>query len=346
MTDFRDFRSDNTSAPAPELVQRLQSLLATGRSAYADDDLTIATTARLSELFEREVAFFPIFTGTAANALAIAQLSGRFGEVICHSNSHIFVDECGAVEFHSQARLRPVSGHQGKLVPAALPPLADSNDAHRGKPTILSLSQSTETGLAYRADEIATLSDMARSAGMRVHMDGTRFANAVAFTGASAADLTWRAGVDVLCLGATKGGAIGAEAVVFFSPEDATEFRRMMKRSGHLGARMWFLSAQITAWLEDDFWLRAASHGNAMANLLDRLLRTNGIQPLYPVEGNMVFVEMNEGQSDALNQRGFHHYLIEQPEGGSAARFVTSHDTRQTDIEALGREIGGVRASI
>jgi len=330
-----DFRSDNTCPPAPEVLARLQNSLAVGESAYAEDEVTAATKARLSRIFEREVDYFPVFTGTAANALAIAQLAGSFGEVVCSESSHIFADECGAVEFHAQARLRPISGNMGKLVPESLPPLTDSGDVHRGRPTVLSLSQSTETGLAYRPEEIVSLTQKARAAGVRVHMDGTRFANALAFTGATPAELSWQAGVDVLCLGATKGGAIGAEAVIFFSPEDAREFRRMMKRSGHLGARMWFLSAQISAWLEDDFWLRSARHGNTMAALLDRLLRAKGIRPLYPVEANMVFVEMSAGQSVRLSEMGFLHYLAEQPDGRIAVRVVTSHATLETEVEAL-----------
>lgn len=334
-----DFRSDNTCPPAREIWDRLQNLATTSGTAYAEDETTAATRAQLSKIFERELEFFPIFSGTAANALAIAQLSGSFGEVICSESSHIFVDECGAVEFHSQARLRPVTGHNGKLTPESLPPLADSGDAHRGKPTILSLSQSTETGLIYRQEEIASLTEPARASGLRVHMDGTRFANAVARTGASPADLSWRAGVDVLCMGATKGGAIGAEAVIFFSPEHAREFRRMMKRSGHLGARMWFLSAQISAWLDDDFWLRAAAHANAMATSVDEALRGKGIEPLYPVESNMIFVEMSAGQSRLLSDKGILHYLIEQPDGRLAARFVTSHATVASEIQALSRAI-------
>lgn len=330
-----DFRSDNTCPPAPEVLSRLQSTLTLGGSAYAEDEITAATKAQLSQIFERELDYFPIFTGTAANALAIAQLSGKFGEVICSETAHIFVDECGAVEFHSQARLRPIAGHQGKLAATSLPSLTDCGDMHRGKPTVLSLSQSTETGQVYRPEEILSLTEKARTAGMRVHMDGTRFANAIAFTGASPADLSWRAGVDVLCLGATKGGAIGAEAVIFFVPEHASEFRRMMKRSGHLGARMWFLSAQISAWLEDNFWLRAAAHCNEMATLLGGLLQKRRIQPLYRVESNMVFVEMRADQSRRLNEKGFFHYFIEQSDGRRAARLVTSHDTMKAEIEAL-----------
>lgn len=334
-----DFRSDNTCPPAREVLDRLHNLATTSGSAYAEDATTAATKVRLGKIFEREVEFFPIFSGTAANALAIAQLSGRFGEVICSDSSHIFVDECGAVEFHSQARLRPIISHHGKLAPENLPPLTDSGDAHRGKPAILSLSQSTETGLVYRHEEITSLTEPARTAGLRVHMDGTRFANAVARTGASPADLSWRAGVDVLCLGATKGGAIGAEAVIFFSPEHAREFRRMMKRSGHLGARMWFLSAQISAWLDNDFWLRAAGHANAMATLIDGALRDKGIQPLYPVESNMIFIEMSAGQSKLLWDKGILHYRIEQPDGRLAARFVTSHATETSEAQALSRAI-------
>lgn len=332
---MNDFRSDNTCPPAPAVLARLQDALAAGGSAYADDEITAQTRDSLSRIFQHEIDFFPIFTGTAANALAIAQLSGRFGEVICSDNSHIFLDECGAVEFHSQARLCPVVGRNGKILPEGLPPLVDSEDVHRSKPTVLSLSQSTETGLVYHPDEISHLAGKAKAAGMRVHMDGTRFANAVAFTGASPSDLTWRAGVDVLCLGATKGGAIGAEAVIFFSPDDARDFRRMMKRAGHLGARMWFLSAQIHAWLDGGFWLRAAQHCNAMAAMLDQLLQARGIRPLYPVESNMVFVEMTSGQSRILTDKGFRHYLIKQPDGSQAARLVTSHSTQSAEITAL-----------
>lgn len=332
---MNDFRSDNTCPPAAVVLERLQGLLTEGRAPYAEDEITARTRDRLRAIFECELEFFPVFTGTAANALAIAQLSGRFGEVICHRSSHIFADECGAVEFHAGARLCPVAGRQGKLSPQTIPPLRDNGDVHRGKPTVLSLSQSTETGLAYRSGEIALLSERARSAGLRVHMDGTRFANALAFTGAAPADLSWRAGVDVLCLGATKGGAIGAEAVIFFRSADACEFRRMMKRSGHLGARMWFLSAQIDAWLDGDFWLRSAGHANAMAALLDRTLRAGGIDPLYPVEANMVFVAMSRAQSDRLAGAGFAHYFIEQHGDPDAARMVTSHDTTSSEVEAL-----------
>lgn len=336
---MNDFRSDNTCPPDPAVLARLQDALAAGGSAYAEDEITAETRDSLSRIFQHEIDFFPIFTGTAANALAIAQLSGRFGEIICSDSSHIFLDECGAVEFHSEARLCPIAGRQGKISPESLPPLVDSQDVHRGKPTVLSLSQSTETGLVYRPDEISRLAGKAKAAGMHVHMDGTSFGNAVAFTGASPADLTWRAGVDVLCLGATKGGAIGAEAVIFFSPDDARDFRRMMKRAGHLGARMWFLSAQIHAWLDGGFWLRAARHGNAMAAMLDQLLRARGIQPLYPAESNMVFVEVTLEQSKMLTDKGFLHYLVKQPEGNQAARLVTSHSTEPAKISALARAI-------
>lgn len=330
-----DFRSDNVCPPAPQLLDQLRRVLDKGASAYGEDETTQATKAKLCEIFERDLEYFPIFTGTAANALAIAQLSDQFGEVICHESSHVYLDECGAVEFHSHARLRPISGNNGKLTPESLPALADSGDVHRGRATVLSLSQITETGLVYRPDEISGLTTVAREAGLRVHMDGTRFANAVASTGKSPADLSWRAGVDVLCLGATKGGAIGAEAVIFFSPDDARDFRRMMKRSGHLGARMWFLSAQISAWLEDDFWIHAAEHSNSMAALLSRELSERGIVPIYMVEGSMVFVGMSADQSQLLTEMGFLHYLIEQPTSSLAARFVMSHGTVAADVKTL-----------
>jgi len=334
-----DFRSDNTSPPAAIVLQRLEDALAKGASVYADDEITQATQRKLGEIFERELHFFPVFTGTAANALAIAQLTGRFGEVLCDSNSHIFVDECGAVEFQSQSRLHAIPSREGKLHADQLPRLTDSGDVHRGKPTVLSVSQTTETGLVYQPDELAALTSKARKAGMRIHMDGTRFANAVASTGASPADLSWRAGVDALCLGATKGGAIGAESVIFFSAADASEFRRLMKRSGHLGARMWFLSAQMEAWLHDDYWLRSARYGNEMASVFSHILQEAGIETLYPVEANMIFVEMSAQQSHTLNKMGFLHYYIEQPNGCFAARFVTSHGTQISQVEQITQAI-------
>ncbi len=330
-----DFRSDNTCPPSAEVLSAVMPLLREGCSPYAEDEITRAVQQKFCEIFDHDLVFFPLFTGTAANALAITQISQRFGEVICHRGSHIFLDECGAVEHQSQNRLLPAEGPNGKIDPDRLPPLVDNGDVHRTRPGVLSLSQCTEFGAAYRAAEIRALSDPARSAGLKVHMDGTRFANALAFTGVHPADLTWRAGVDVLCLGATKNGAIGAEAVLFFNPAEAAGFARLMKRSGHLASRLWFLSAQISAWLEDGFWLKAAAHSNAMAMRLERKLYDIGIAPLYPVESNMVFLPMTATQSEELSREGFRHYPIVQPGGELAARLVMSHSTTKPEVDRL-----------
>lgn len=330
-----DFRSDNTCPPDAALLSRAMALTQTGHSPYAEDEITQAVQRKFCEIFDRDLVFFPLFTGTAANALAIAQIAGRFGEVICHRSSHVFLDECGAVEHQSQSRLLPLGGADGKIDPAGLPELSDTGDVHRTRPGVLSLSQCTELGTVCRPEEIRALTDPARSAGLKVHMDGTRFANALAFTGAHPADLSWRAGVDVLCLGATKSGAVGAEAVLFFNPADAAGFARLMKRAGHLASRLWFLSAQISAWLEDGFWLKAAAHSNAMAARLERKLRASGIAPLYRVESNMVFLAMTAPQSEDLSRSGFGHYLIPQPNGAPAARLVTSHSTTTAEVDRL-----------
>lgn len=337
-----DFRSDNSCPPSPELLDALAPVLRHGHSPYATDEITQRVERRFCEIFDRDLRFFPLFSGTAANALALTLLAPRFAEVICHRDSHINLDECGAVEFQSGARLLPVGGTGGRITPDTLPPLHDSRDPHRMRPAVLSLSQCTELGTAYRATDIRALTGPARAAGLGVHMDGTRFANALATTGSTPADLSWRAGVDILCLGATKSGATGAEAVLIFNPDQAAGFDRLMKRAGHLASRLWFLSAQIDAWLENDLWLRLAAHSNAMASQLAGLMRAAGHSPLYPVEANMLFFAASAGQSEALSQAGFAHYLIARSDGQTAIRLVTSHATTGVDIERLAAVLPGI----
>lgn len=338
-----DFRSDNVAPPRAEFVDAALGAAAGWLDAYGEDAVTARLEGMFADVFEHEVAVFPLLTGTAANALALAQISSRFGQVLCHRSSHIYQDECGAVEFHNPgSRLKPLDGDGGKLdVDRCASALAAGDDVHRLRSTVLSISQATEMGTYYSTGETRALAALARNSGMSVHMDGTRFANVVAATKASPGDLTWRSGVDVLCLGATKGGALGAEAVVFFDRHLAGDFRRLMKRSGHLPSRMWFLAAQLETYFRECLWLESARHSNAMAARLAASLETgHAITPHHPVQTNMVFLRIDATARDRLHRQGFSFYTIEDEVDGALTRLVTSHATQPDDVDRLAEAIG------
>jgi threonine aldolase len=246
------------------------------------------------------------------------------------------------VEFHSQGnRLKALDGKDGKLdIETCIRGFGTLDDLHQLRTTAVSLSQATEVGTFYSADELLQLAGWAKGRGVAVHMDGTRFANVVVATGSTPAELSWRAGVDVLCLGATKGGAIGAEIVVFFDRELADDFKRLMKRSGHLASRLWFLAAQLEAYFSNDLWKESARHANAMACRLGNALSQSGlIAPQYPVQTNMVFLKATTRTYERLRECGFKFYLIEDETEGKIARFVTSHATNPDDVETLSEAI-------
>src|SRR6185312_1799022 len=248
-------------------------------------------------------AVFPVATGTAANALALAALTPPWGAIYCHEAAHIQSDECGAPEFFAAgAKLLPLAGEDAKLMPATVEAaLLERGVVHHVQPSALSISQATEAGTLYRPAEIAALGALARRHGLALHMDGARFANAVAALGCAPADLTWRAGVDALSFGATKNGALAAEAVIFFDPAKAADLAYRRKRAGHLFSKMRFLSAQLDAYLADGLWLRNARHANAMAARLGQgLARLPGARLVHPVEANEVFVELAEASIAAL----------------------------------------------
>lgn len=338
----RDFRSDNVPPPATKILEAALQRGQAWMDAYGEDRLTARLEARLAGIFQHEVAAFPILTGTAANALALAQVSGRFGQILCHRSAHIHKDECGAVEFQAPGnRLKPLDGRHGRLELAeCMQAAGPQDDVHQLRTTAVSLSQATEFGTCYAVEELRALTGWGRRHGLAFHMDGTRFANVVAATGASPAELTWQAGIDVLCLGATKGGAIGAEAVIFFDRERARDFSRLMKRSGHLASRAWFLAGQLDAWLQDGFWLESASHANAMAARLDRALRAQGpLCPHFPVETNMLFLKLSDPAMTRLEQQNYRFYRIQDETEGRLARFVTAHATRPEDVDRLAQAI-------
>lgn len=301
---------------------------------YGADEITRRLEQRFAAIFEHAVAVFPVATGTAANALALACLMPAWGAAYCHEEAHIATDECGAPEFFTGGKLVLCPGEHGKLSPETLAGrIVGAGAVHQVQPAVLSLTQQTEAGTVYRPEEIAGLSDVARRHGLAVHMDGARFANAVASLGCTPAAITWRAGVDVLSFGATKNGALAAEAVVFFDPAkaDAIGFRR--KRAGHLLSKLRFVSAQLEAYLTDDLWLRNARHANAMATRLGAGLgRLPGAQLLHPIDGNEVFVALPESAIARLAAAGFGFYRW-----GDAPilRLVTAFDTDGAAVDAL-----------
>jgi len=330
-----DFRSDNTSGVAPQIIDAI-ALAAQGSAApYGDDTWTARLTASLSRLFETEVLVFPVATGTAANTLALASLVPPFGAVYCHDEAHINTDECGAPEMATGgAKLIGIGGTHGQLDPDELDRRLSraARGVHWVKPAALSLSQSTESGTVYRPDRVAALSAIAHRHGLSVHLDGARFANALAHLGCTPAEATWKAGIDAMSFGATKNGALAAEAVVFFRPELAGETAYRRKRAGHLVSKMRFLSAQFDAWLTGGLWLRLAGHANAMARRLsDGLLALPGAELLHPTEANEVFIRLPEPTVRGLAQAGYGFYDW----GDGAIRLVTSFDTPGAAVDGI-----------
>ena len=333
----RSFTSDNTAGASPEILAGLGEAAAGHAQPYGNDPWTGRARALLSEIFECELDLVVTSTGSAANALALAALCPPWGAVLCHRDSHINNDECGAPEFYTNgAKLLTLTGEHAKLQPDQV---ADAvtrklGDVHSVQPSALSITQATETGSLYTLEEVRALAGLARDAGLAVHMDGARFANAVAALGCTPADLTWRAGVDVLSLGATKNGAMTADAVVVFNRDLTGQLRYRTKRAGQLASKMRFHSAQLTAYLENDLWLRNAEHANAMsARLRDRLALLDGIHVSNGSAANIVFTQLPPHVIAGLREDGFAFYHDRWQAG--VCRFVTSFQTRAQDIDDL-----------
>lgn len=313
------FASDNTAGIAPEALAALHAANAGTVRSYASDDYTARARRLICDLFERECAVFFVFNGTAANALALAQFCRSHHGVVCHAMAHIDVDECGAPEFFTGgSKLVPLAGADGKLRPADLDPVfARGLSVHHPRPGAISLTQSTELGTLYSAQEIQALAALAKEHAMAVQMDGARFANAaaaLAVHGVKPADITWRAGVDVLCFGGTKGGMNSTEAVVFFDPAQAREFDYRVKQAGQLASKARFAAAQWCGMLEDGAWLRHAAHANAMAARLVAAIRPlPGIKLLAEPQANAVFVDLPPPTTAALQAKGwqFHRFIGE-----------------------------------
>ena len=329
------FFSDNAAPACPEVMAALAEANRL-YAAYDGDGWSGRLDAAFSELFGTEVAALWVATGTAANALALAALCPPHGSIVCHRDAHIQNDECGAPEFYTHgAKLILAEGTGAKVTPetvaAALATIRD--DVHQAQPHVLSITNATEYGLVYRPEEVAALGDLCRSRGLALHMDGARFANAVVSTGASPAELSWRAGVDALSFGFTKNGGMGADLLVFFKPElkAATLYRR--KRAGHLQSKGRYLAAQILAMLEDDVWLRNARAANAACAALAEAAGPDRL--ILPVEANELFIRVTPAEAQRLRDQGFDFYDW----GPGEARLVTSWDTDPAGIERLAAAI-------
>ena len=335
-----EFRSDNASAAAPEILAALVAANEGAAAAYGDDEWTAALAPRFAEIFEREVSVYPVATGTAANALALSALCPPGGVVYCHMDAHVRVDEAGAPElFTGGARLVGLQGDGGKLAPGTLADAlaaATPHGPHNMAPAVLSVSQSTEFGRLYTPAEVAALTEVARGYGLAVHMDGARFANAVAATAAAAADLTWRSGVDALSFGATKNGALMAEAVVIFDTDRVDDFERKRKRAGQLLSKMRFVSAQLEAYVDDGLWLRLARHANVQASRLAAgLAALPGVELLIPAEANEVFARLPAAAAEALAERGYRFHPWSHSLGAGAVRLVAAWDTDPATVDRL-----------
>jgi threonine aldolase len=339
-----NFASDNTAPVAAAILDAIMRANHGHARGYGSDDWTQKLERRLSEVFERNVAAFLVPTGTAANALALAHVAPPWGVVLCHADSHIATDECGAPEFFGGGlKLQVLPGSAGKITAHTLQvALAGYGDLapHQMIPSALSLTQASEAGTIYRTDEIATLAEIAHSRTLAVHMDGARFANALVRLNATPAQLTWRSGVDALSFGATKGGALAAEAVVIFDPARAAFMAERRKRAGHLLSKHRFLAVQFLAYLAEDLWLKLARHANAMADRLAHGLQALGFAPVWPVEANLVFVALPRALDARLKAAGANYYVrssdhFDVGADQVLARLVTSFATENEDIERL-----------
>jgi threonine aldolase len=348
------FTSDNAAGVHPRILSAVADAAEGAALSYGNDDLTARVETRIRKVFEApEARAYLVATGTAANALALACLCPPWSTVYCHDTSHIETDECGAPEFYTGgAKLTLLERGKLGIDPEELTEAmraAAHRDVHNSQPGALSITQATERGTVYSTQDTARLCAIAKDAEIGVHMDGSRFANAVARLGCTPAEASWKAGVDILCLGATKNGAMAAEAVVIFDPEKAWEFELRRKRGGHLFSKMRFVAAQMDAYLADDLWLEMARHANAMADrLVAGLLEAPGCEIVYPAEANMVFLKMPMGLHRRLRAAGIRYKPMDdtQDETGPddapyIARLVCSFQTTEAEVDRLAELTGG-----
>jgi len=343
IVERHEFSSDNVAPICPEAWAALQEANTHYAPSYGEDRWTARACDRIREIFETDCDVYFVFTGTAANALSLAQLCKSFQSVICHQRSHVQTDECGAPEFFTGgSKLLLIDGANGKIdIGHAEALLARHNELHSHKPGAISISQATEFGTVYRRDEIAAIADLARKHQLFLHMDGARFANAIASLNCAPKAITWEAGVNVLCFGGTKNGAPVGDLVIFFDKKISREFDYRAKQAGQLGSKMRFLAAPWLGLLTGDAWLRNAQHANdAARRLADRLRKEARIKSVFPVEANAVFVSMDERLASGLHARGWRFYKFIEPE---VYRLMCSWATTEEEISSLLADVVAIK---
>ena len=330
------FASDNVTPACPEVMEAINQANIGNIESYGHDKWSKVLDNKFSELFEKDVKVFTAVTGTAANSLALSSITPSYGNIYCHKISHINVDECGAPEFFTGgAKLITIDGDDGKFNSDELKKnIRGSGVVHNTQPASVSITQSCETGVTYKLDEILKINQVAKENGMKMHMDGARFSNAIASLNKSPAEATWKLGIDVLTFGGTKNGCMDAEAIIFFNPSDVNNFQYLQKRSGQLLSKTRFLSSQLDAYITDGLWLRNATHANDMARKLsEKLSKINSFELTYPTESNEIFIKMPKNIQDHLNNEGYSAIPDDMFDG--SVRFVTAWNTNLNDIENL-----------
>jgi threonine aldolase len=343
----QQFASDNLAGMCPQAAHWFNLANASGHvPAYGDDEWTESVCGAMRELFQTDCDVYFVFNGTAANSLALASLCQSYHSVICSDVAHVETDECGGPEFFSNGSKLLVGEtthgeDAGKLTPEAVEALiVKRKDIHYPKPKVVTLTQATELGTVYTVEQVRAVADAAKARGLRVHMDGARFANAVAALGCDPADVTWRAGVDVLCFGGTKNGLPVGEAVVFFDRKLSEDFAYRVKQAGQLASKMRFISAPWLGLLEDDTWLANARHANAMAKRLhERLRAIPGVSAPRAPEANAVFATLPPGATQRLREQGWSFYEFI---AGGGCRFMCAWDTRPESIDAFAEAVAAV----
>jgi threonine aldolase len=335
----RHFASDNYAGITPEAFAALQEANTGHAPAYGNDPWTQRASDMIREVFETPCEVFFVFNGTAANSLALAHLTDSFHSVLCHEVAHVETDECGAPEFFGNGtKLLQLRGENGRITPAGIEQaVLKRTDIHYPKPRVVTVTQATEVGTVYSPAELRAIGSMAKKHHLRFHMDGARFANAVAALGVAPREVTWQAGVDVLCFGGTKNGAHVGEAVVFFNLDLAKEFDYRAKQGGQLCSKMRFVSAPWVGMLKDDAWLKSASHANAMARLMYELVQPlPGVRILFPPEANSVFVDLPKPAIRAMWDKGwlFYNFI-----GEGGCRLMCSWDTEEEDVRAFAEDL-------
>ena len=330
-----EFASDNTAAICPEAWTALEKANTHYASSYGEDEWTAAVCERVRQLFEIDCDVYFVFTGTAANALGLAQHCQSFHGVICQERAHLQTDEAGAMEFYTRgAKLFLTKTNDGKINLAETEKLITQQvELHGHMMHAISIAQATELGTVYTPDELEAIGAFARAHTLLLHMDGARFANAVASLGCAPKTVTWKAGVDVLSFGGTKNGVAAGELVVFFDKKASSDFQYRVKQAGHLGSKMRFLAAPWLGLLEGDVWLQNARHANGAARgLAQRLRKEAAMEPVFPVESNAVFVQMDDELVRGLHQRGWRFYKFMEPD---IYRLMCSWSTTDEDISML-----------